>query len=257
MRAKVQAKATAARAERGEVREADRRGWFKAVRSQEALELIRANPRAFILLYFVAVRAKWRAGFTAARLRIGEAFLGDFENYGMTEQEYRTAKMQLEEWGFAAFKPTNKGTVAKLIGTRVFEVLPLATNEQSNEQGNEQANDYQERRAKSRELKDRGTGDLRRPLPFSQKPNSVSEALAFVRTTAYADEALLHRWLHYNNLHGWTIDGEPIRNWKATYVPWCDSLQDYGGEPAEVPKGWEPHIADRAEAEDHAECEEF
>jgi hypothetical protein len=235
--------------------EADRRGWFKAIRSQDALELIRANHRAFVLLYIIAARAKWRPGFTAAGLEIGEAFLGDFENYGMTQQQYRTAKVQLEEWGFATFNATKRGTIGKLIGTRVFEVLPLAANEQVNALRNERGNDYQERRAESRERKDKRTGDLRRPLPFAQKPNSVSEAVAFMRTTEYADEAWLHRWLHYNNLHGWTIDGKPIRNWRATYVPWCESLQDYGGEPAEVPNGWEPHIADRAEAED--QCEEF
>ena len=85
------------------------------------MELLKASPLAFCLLYVIAKRARWHAGFNRHGLVQGEAFVGDFENYGMSERNYRTAKEQLSKWGFATFKPTNKGTVATLVNTAIFD----------------------------------------------------------------------------------------------------------------------------------------
>ena len=68
-------------------------------------------------------RAEWRSGFSQHNLKSGEAFIGDYENYGMSERSYRTAKLHLAKWSFTTFKATNKGTVAKLMDTRLFEVM--------------------------------------------------------------------------------------------------------------------------------------
>ena len=100
-------------------------GYFEATRSEDALELLKANPLALALAYLITYRARWRnAGFNPHGLQFGEAFLGDFENYGMSERNYRTAKAQLDEWGFATFRVTNRGTVAKLSDTRLFKINP-------------------------------------------------------------------------------------------------------------------------------------
>jgi hypothetical protein len=99
-------------------------GWFMAMRSEDAFELIRANPFAFTLAWIIAARANWRGGFNRHNLEFGEAFLGDFESYGMSERNYRTAKEQLAKWNFATFRPTNKGTIAKLKDTRLFQINP-------------------------------------------------------------------------------------------------------------------------------------
>jgi hypothetical protein len=108
------------------------RSWFKAYRSDDALELIRTNHHAFVLASIIAIRARWNtAGFFRHNLKPGEALLGDYESYGMTEREYRTAKDNLSKWRFATFKTTNKGTVGSLIDTRLFSVL----NDKGDEQG--------------------------------------------------------------------------------------------------------------------------
>lgn len=112
--------------------------WFTAVRSDEVMELILASRNAFILAYIIAYRARWKDGFNRHGLDQGEAMLGDFEAYGMTEQEYRTAKAQLAEWNFATFKATGKGTVAKLIDTRLFSLLPPERNDQNNGQATDE-----------------------------------------------------------------------------------------------------------------------
>jgi hypothetical protein len=109
-------------------------GWFRALRTPDALELLRAGRCAFILAYVIAYRAHYSAGFSPYNLALGEALLGDYRAYGMTEQEYRTAKLQLKKWGFATFKATTSGTVAKLTDTRLFAIFRLPGNDQDNEQ---------------------------------------------------------------------------------------------------------------------------
>lgn len=102
--------------------DAGKTGWFKAVRSEVAGELIRANKNAFVLLFIIAARARWRGGFNAHGLAQGESFLGDHNAYAMSEREYRTAKKLLERHGFATFKATNKGTIATLANSAVFDI---------------------------------------------------------------------------------------------------------------------------------------
>ena len=109
-------------------------GWFKAVRSPVAGELLRANKNAFLLLYVIAARARWRDGFNAHGLGQGESFIGDYDAYGMSEREYRTAKAFLQKHGFATFKPTNTGTKANLVNSTVFDIWRSQDDEQNDTQ---------------------------------------------------------------------------------------------------------------------------
>lgn len=104
------------------------------MRSREARELVEAHPRAFLLAYMIAYRAQFREGFNRHSLKIGEAMLGDWKACGMSQQQYRTAKAVLQKHAFATFRVTNRGTIGKLIDTRLFSVSPLAANEQNNSQ---------------------------------------------------------------------------------------------------------------------------
>jgi hypothetical protein len=98
--------------------------WFKSFRSEDAIELIRSNKNALVLAFVIAIRARWKTtGFHRFDLQPGEALLGDYQSYGMTEREYRTAKENLSEWKFATFRTTNRGTIGKLTDTRLFSVL--------------------------------------------------------------------------------------------------------------------------------------
>jgi hypothetical protein len=109
-------------------------GFFAATRGEEPLELIKLNKNAFVLAYVIAARARWSARFNKYNLQPGEAMLGDYLEYGFTEQEYRTAKAILEKHRFSTFKATNKGTIAKLSDTRLFAISIETTNEPSNGQ---------------------------------------------------------------------------------------------------------------------------
>lgn len=109
-------------------------GWFRAMRNPEALELLTAYPNAFKLAYIIAFRGQYSATFNRHNLAPGEALLGDHDRYGMSEQNYRTAKKQLAKWHFATFKPTTKGTIAKLTDTRLFSIFRIEGNDQDNGQ---------------------------------------------------------------------------------------------------------------------------
>lgn len=108
--------------------------WFKALRNDEALELIAANANAFVLLYVIAYRAQWSNKFNRHGLDPGEALLGDFKTLGMSEQNYRTAKQVLRRFQFATFRPTPRGTVAKLLDARIFDLCLAPANEPANKQ---------------------------------------------------------------------------------------------------------------------------
>jgi hypothetical protein len=170
-----------------------RTGWFRAMRSCEATELIRANPNAFILAYIIASRGQYRPGFNQYNLGLGEAMLGDYENYRMSEGEYRTAKRQLAKWGFATFRKTNKGTIGKLIDTRLFAILRLEDHGQKDTRATDrrQTGDGQATTTKNiraEELKERKEvayshlaplGSARRPI--AQTPAAPAVATASSR----------------------------------------------------------------------------
>ena len=110
------------------------RGWVKMMRGQDRDEMLKANPLAYLLASVIADRARWSSSFNRHGLAVGEAMLGDHADYGMSERQYRTAKQQLEKWGFAKFTATNKGTVGRLTDSRLFEVFSRQSDDQTDTQ---------------------------------------------------------------------------------------------------------------------------
>lgn len=85
------------------------------------MELLR-NTKAFSLLTHIALRAKRTTEFNIQGLIVGEALLGDYINYGMTRQEYRTALRNLNKWGFITIRTTNKGTIARITDNSIYDI---------------------------------------------------------------------------------------------------------------------------------------
>lgn len=115
-----------------------RESWIKCHRTEESLQLA-TKPEAFMLLWQIAYRAQRKGTFNLHNLKVGEAFLGDYKNLGMTQGQYRQAKKFLQKHGFATFMGTNKGTIATLTDITVFD-LNL---EHQNEQGHTPATNGQ------------------------------------------------------------------------------------------------------------------
>lgn len=114
--------------------------YIEASCSEDALALIKHNKNAYLLATVTAMRARYKSDtFNPHQLDFREAFLGDYENYGMTEREYRTAKKTLEDGGFATFRATNKGTIGKLIDTRLFRINLMLGDGQNDDRGDRPA----------------------------------------------------------------------------------------------------------------------
>jgi hypothetical protein len=108
---------------------ANHRGYFVAWRTDDFLELLRAKPNAFRLLALIAYRARWRDGYSADGLAMGEARIGRFDverELGLTAKEYRLSCDVLEQGGFVALQRTHHGTVARLADSRVFSLSAAA-----------------------------------------------------------------------------------------------------------------------------------
>ena len=103
------------------------------MRCKETEELFR-DPLAFVLLTLIAYRARRSDEFSTDGLSTGEALIGDYKNMGLTKQEYRTRKKKLEKWGFVTLKTTNRGTVATIVGTRIYDINAIAENTLTNTQ---------------------------------------------------------------------------------------------------------------------------
>jgi hypothetical protein len=143
-------------------------GYVQLLRTAETEEFMRRDPKGFILAAFIALRARRTGKLNFDGLRIGEAMLGDFATYGMTEGEYREAKKRLEKIEFATFRTTGKGTIAKLINTDVFDPNLENNNGQNNAPHNGGTTEKQRRR-------NGGATTNKREKAQNEKPFSLLE----------------------------------------------------------------------------------
>jgi hypothetical protein len=95
--------------------------FIQMIKSQETIELMR-DRNAFVLLAQIACRAKRTNEFSVHHLDKGEALIGDYKKIGLTRGQYREATNRLTKYGFITIRTTNKGTIAKLINSEVFDI---------------------------------------------------------------------------------------------------------------------------------------
>lgn len=76
---------------------------------------------AFLLLLKIAYFTKREDSFSIPDLEVGEALV-TAELIGLEYDRYRKAKDRLRKWGFAEFKATNKGSIAKLTTDKFFKI---------------------------------------------------------------------------------------------------------------------------------------
>ena len=96
-------------------------GYIMLRRTDATYELLK-DPNAFILLTVIALRAKRTNAFSVYGLKTGQALIGDFQAYGLTEGQYRAAKIRLKRYGLADLHGTHRGTVASLLSDAVYDI---------------------------------------------------------------------------------------------------------------------------------------
>lgn len=100
--------------------------FIKTNRDSVVFEFLAKNRHsALVLLLLIAKRAKRTEYHPDKRLEIGEAYIGDYETYGVTKQIYRTDKALLKSTGQITLRTTNKGTIARLVRTDLFDINSL------------------------------------------------------------------------------------------------------------------------------------
>lgn len=212
-------------------------GWFKAVRGEIALELGRKHLKAFWLLYFIATRARWSKPLLADDgLQPGEALVGAFDSHGLSQQEYRTAKKVLEKYEFATFKPTTKGTIARIIDTRVFDINADAPNEQNNSQStnkkrtdNDQITTNKKGKTGKTAKKDRETARDRRAqldVVFMAIPTFEEvEAYCYEISKLPGDHSTscANDFFTANQKKNWQLRGSAMKDWKKALRDWVPS----------------------------------
>jgi hypothetical protein len=212
-------------------------GYIKFMRSEETVELVR-RPHEFTLLALISMRARRTCSFSTINLEPGEALIGDFQSCGMTEQKYRTAKRNLEKWGFITTRSTNRGTIAKLENSGIFDINMQEGNEQTNEQATDKqrpideppTSNKNEIMNKNRKKERRSTNDLLTPFQkesfhrfWTAYPRKKSKGQAEKAWESIGpNEELLKRILtaldHANVSTDWLRDGGRYIPYPATWL---------------------------------------
>ena len=218
-----------------------RTGFVKMMRSPDIIELIETSPVTFTLAAVIALRARYRPGVSLKGLQPGESFLGDFRQCGLSRQQYRTAQANLAKWGFAEFRPTNKGTIAKLIDVRLFDVL----NESGNQQTNQRATNGQPLTKKGKKDKKEKnltmTGGPARPSSGDRCPKTGTALMEFAKQHDIPDETVF-RFARYNNSRQW-----PLNDWRGALLAFRDTCDESSGGVSAVPLNWRPEIVHPAD----------
>lgn len=118
--------------------------FLKFIPSEEALWLLKNKGHAFRLLTIIAESAR-RTDGNPDGLKIGECFIGGFENYDMTERNYRTAKdilikrrhIEIVETCRTRKKSTTGtttvGTKVRLLSSTVWDINSNSTDDRSDD----------------------------------------------------------------------------------------------------------------------------
>lgn len=198
-------------------------GFLQQSRDQKVDELMKFSPAAFLLVTQIARRARRdSSGLNPHSLAVGEALIGDCKSIGLTDQKYRTAKKHLEKCKIATFRATNKGTVATLCDSSIYNINAEQDNEPDNSRATNSQRTANEQVTTKKNVK-KGKND-------EEGKEVVPENLTAARGTkdefiAYAVEKELlpsdGEWLFDKMLAGgWKRGGEPVRDWRATLRTW-------------------------------------
>jgi hypothetical protein len=169
--------------------------WLKLYRGRVTEELM-AHPWALLLFMQIAIRAQRTNTFNRYDLDVGEALLGDYKSLKMTEGQYRAAKKFLEKHSFATFRGTNRGTIAKLINTDIFDPNLENEDELNNEQTTaQQQTDNEPTTTTNNVKKENNSKNGKRP------PNSSNGGMGRIISLEKAINRKMQEAEEYKNRH--------------------------------------------------------
>lgn len=165
--------------------------FIKFIKSQEFWQLIQRNHNAFVLLSVIAARASRDTG---------EAYIGDHRHYSMTERGYRTAKKCLQSDGLATFKATNKGTVAKILDARIYDINMSASDEQDDSDVTDKRRTSDGQVTTNKKKKKNENKEVKKTHTQESAPAEIAVALPAVLDTAEFRAAWAEFKLHREDI---------------------------------------------------------
>jgi hypothetical protein len=148
--------------------------FVKAMRNEQAA-FLDTNPLANHVLNVVARRAR-RTPDPLNGLQVGECFVGH-KGLGLSEQQYRTVKKNLQKWGLVEFKKaervTDRGTVAKLLNSDIYDINEIDPNGSlTEEQRKDNGSPTEGQRQTKNVIKKEGNNEKKEHLPaVASKPS--------------------------------------------------------------------------------------
>ena len=201
---------------------------FVKLRRYAALELLQDDPKSFLLLSLISLRARWsNTGVNPYNLRPGEALIGDPETCGLTRQQYRTARERLERYGFATFRPTNRGTIARITESAPYEIFGEAANQPATngQPASNQLATTNEERGEGEEGKRRDEEYCLSQYPAVEEPVPLWLARDLADTLGLTRSDVEALW-HYCASMGWRTDEG--RGAAITRSSWRSVFKRYG-----------------------------
>ncbi len=186
-------------------------GFIKYMRTEES-EFLLKYPNANHLLSVMAYRAR-RTDHALNGLKAGQCFLGDIDAIGMSRQQYRTAKSQLEKWGLVSFIATNKGTIGTILNTKVYDInsddanqqgnhqTNHQTNQQTNQQGNQQTNQRVTTNKECKKERKEEVKDLMSPEDDESLKSTHAKNSDAIEVLKYLNEKLGTKYKHTSKTH--------------------------------------------------------
>lgn len=153
-------------------------GYVKLMR--RALDLLEEDPQAFLLISLIALRARWKEkAFNRNGLKIGQALIGDHNTVGLTRQQYRLVMRRLTHGKIATFQGTNKGTIATILDSTIYDINSPSV-EPSSEPTKNQQRTNQEPLTKKVRKKERKEKEKRKEPQAALSPSEDARRLASV-----------------------------------------------------------------------------
>jgi hypothetical protein len=179
---------------------------------RQAEELLENDWQCFLLLTQIALRAiRVDSKYNKHNLKPGQAFVGDCRTIGLSEQQYRDAKYRIQfKYKIATFKGTNKGTIATLLNSEIYDIN-IDNEERTREQTkNGQGTDKERliKNVRSKECKKKEKSAASSPKT-AQKPVATEDGL---RRATLLFEGIKKRNSDFSakDLNAWAIEFERL-----------------------------------------------
>lgn len=213
--------------------------FIKFIPSEEAMYLLKNKGHAFRLLAIVAESARRYEGGPDG-LKVGECFIGGFQNYDMTEQNYRSAKAILIRRQHllvietcrtrqkATTEVTTVSTKVKLLSSNVWDINLILDNDRSNDRPTTDQRPTNDKLRKiKKEKKDK------KPTYLPNLPSSGSSVLVDVGRSVGSSEKKeeVRRWLTKGQFKEKGKEPESFTDEEASFL-----IDTYGVERIEEVK---------------------